>query len=216
MAALTSRFPNGLPLSPEIADRQQIAALLPPGAVSQGAALMADPLPPVALEEVLLPPGPGPTPALVVVLDQVTDPQNVGAILRSAAAFGATALVVPRAHAPELTGAVAKAASGAAEMVPYVRVANVGRALGTLKAAGFWCLGLDATASSAIGGHTFAPRTALVLGAEGRGLRRLTAALCDHLVRIPMSDKIGSLNVSAAAAVALYAAHLGTKTKRAQ
>lgn len=201
-------------LDPEFLSRDTIEQYLPRGAVSQGVAFAAAPLQPLSLED-CLPSGAGP--ALVVLLDQVTDPQNVGAILRSAAAFGANALIVPRHHAPDLTGSVAKAASGAAEIVPLVQVANLVQAMETLKKAGFWIVGLDAGGDRPIEALAFAPRTALVLGAEGGGLRRLTRERCDHLAWIPVirpgtlpksrgTGGVASLNVSAAAAVALYAA----------
>lgn len=188
--------------APEIVDRPAIDAVLPPGAVHQGLALLAGPLPAPGLDELLETLG---KEALVVVLDQVTDPQNVGAILRSCAAFGAAAMIVPRRHAPPVTGVLAKAASGALEHVPLIEVANLERALARLKDAGFWCLGLDAAADRSIDAVAPDPRLALVMGAEGPGLRRLTAERCDLLARLPTRGPIGTLNVSNAAAVALYA-----------
>jgi 23S rRNA (guanosine2251-2'-O)-methyltransferase len=187
---------------PEIADRDAIEAALPPGAVHQGLALLAAPLPARSLEDVL---DAHPGDALLVMLDQVTDPQNVGAILRSAAAFGAAAVILPHRHAPPVTGALAKAASGALEHVPLIDVGNLDRALQTLKEAGFWCLGLDGTAERGIDEDLPGGRLVLVMGAEGAGLRRLTAERCDMLVRLPTQGPIATLNVSNAAAVALYA-----------
>ncbi len=187
---------------PEIVARREIASLLPEGAVHQGIALAVAPLAPARLEASC-----GPRPGargVVVVLDRVSDPHNVGAVLRSAAAFRARAVVVPKRHSPPATGVLAKAASGALETVPLVRVANLARALDALKGMGYWCVGLEARAASALHEAGLTGDVALVLGAEGSGLRRLTAERCDLLARLPIADREDSLNVSAAAAVALY------------
>lgn len=193
--------------APEIVERAAIEAVLPPGAVHQGLALLASPPAVPSLEE-LLDGLSGDT--LLVVLDQVTDPQNVGAILRSSAAFGVRAVLAPGRHAPPVTGALAKAASGALEHVPLIEVGNLDRALQKLKQAGFWCLGLDAAADRSIADAKLDRRLALVMGAEGSGLRRLTAERCDLLVRLPTRGPIATLNVSNAAAVALYELSRGT------
>lgn len=192
---------------PEIVERPAIEAVLPQGAVHQGLALLASPPAVPSLEELL---DSLPGDALLVVLDQVTDPQNVGAILRSAAAFGVRAVLVPRRHAPPVTGALAKAASGALEHVPLIEIGNLDRALQKLKQTGFWCLGLDAAADRSIADAKLDRRLALVMGAEGSGLRRLTAERCDLLVRLPTRGPISTLNVSNAAAVALYELSRGT------
>ena len=191
---------------PEIVERPTIDAVLPPGAVHQGLALLAAAPAAPSFEDLL---AHTPENTLLVVLDQVTDPQNVGAILRSSAAFGARAVIVPRRHAPPVTGALAKAASGALEHVPLIEVGNLERALQQIKQAGFWCLGLDAAADRSIAEARLDGRLALVMGAEGSGLRRLTAERCDILVRLPTHGPIGTLNVSNAAAVALYALSSG-------
>lgn len=189
-------------VEPTILDRKALERNLPEGAVHQGVALLTKPLDQPDLDTLL---ETLPADALILVLDQVTDPHNVGAILRSAAVFGAAAVLVPRRHAPTETGALAKAASGALEHVPLVAAANLDRALQQLKQAGFWCIGFDAAADTPLASARLDGRIALVLGAEGAGLRRLTAKGCDLLVHLPTSGPIGSLNVSNAAAVALYA-----------
>jgi 23S rRNA (guanosine2251-2'-O)-methyltransferase len=198
MAAGGGRRPQA-----ELADRADLDQLLPPGAAHQGIALLADPLPGVALEEACELCA-AEDAASIVVLDQATDPHNVGAVVRSAAAFGARAVVVPDRHAPEVTGALAKAASGAIETVPLVRVVNLARALEVLKKAGFWCVGLAAGAATTLAEAKLSGKIALVLGSEGEGLRRLTRESCDFLARIPIAPHAGSLNLSNAAAIALY------------
>jgi 23S rRNA (guanosine2251-2'-O)-methyltransferase len=205
------RHPAHAGLAVETVQRRDIDALLPDGSVHQGLALLTAPLDQPGLEDIFaarLPepalPQDGPRRRVVVLLDQVTDPHNVGAVLRSAAAFGALAVVALDKGAPEESGTLAKAASGALEVVPYVSVVNLARALDSLKDAGFWCLGLAGEAERSLAASHPGEDVALVLGAEGSGLRRLTRERCDLLVKLPTRAPIESLNVSNAAAVALY------------
>ena len=187
----------------EVLDRRDLEKLLPPGAVHQGMALLAEPLEEIDLGAFLDDLDDG-ADARLVVLDQASDPRNVGAVLRSAAAFGARAVIVQERHSPEATGALAKAASGALEFLPMIRVTNIARSLDILKQAGFWCLALNAGAPRTLAEFRPVSRLALVIGAEGKGLRRLVEASCDESVRIPITDAVESLNVSVAAAVVLY------------
>ena len=185
-------------LRPEIMENDDLAALLPSGAVHQGIALRTSPLPERDVAEACE------GAARVVVLDQVTDPHNFGAILRSAAVFGATALVTTDRNSPPFGGALAKAASGGLEQVRIARVTNLVRAIDELKELGFEVIGLDGDSEASLPDLDLSPRVALVLGAEGAGLRRLTREHCDLLARLPAAGQMKSLNVSNAAAVALY------------
>ncbi len=185
---------------PEIVEAQRLEKLLPAGAVHQGCAGEAEPLPELSLEEYLAMGEEKP----LLLLDQVTDPHNVGAILRSAAAFDAGAVITPARHAPEATGTLAKAASGALEMLPLIAVSNLAQAMEVLKKAGYWVAGLDGAAKQTLAQAKLSRKSALVLGAEGAGLRRLSAERCDLLVKLPIHAQMESLNVSNAAAVALY------------
>lgn len=183
-------------------DRRDIDGLVGADAVHQGVAVLTRPLD-HDLHEILT--GlEGRANACLVLLDQVTDPHNVGAILRSAAAFGASAVIAPDRHAPEETGVMAKSASGALDKVPYVKTVNLVRALEVIKEFQFWLVGLDAEAPAVLSDIDLSGRIALVLGAEGEGIRRLVAETCDHRARLPISNTMESLNVSNAAAVALY------------
>jgi 23S rRNA (guanosine2251-2'-O)-methyltransferase len=184
----------------EIADSERVSRLLPQGAVHQGAALECDPLPRRSLDDVLCLPGR----RIVLVLDQISDPQNVGAILRSAAAFEASAVIVQDRHAPPESGALAKAASGALDIVPYLTVVNIARALEELGEAGFWRLALAGGSGRPVAEGVAAGDVALVLGSEGAGLRHLVRARCDDAVFIAIGGRMESLNVSNAAAIALY------------
>jgi 23S rRNA (guanosine2251-2'-O)-methyltransferase len=192
-------------LVPETLTRDQIAKLLPPDAVHQGAALLVDPLPEQDLGDVCRAAELAER-ALLVVLDQVTDPHNVGAILRTAAAFGVLAVIATERHAAPETGALAKAASGALETVPLVRIGNLAHALDTLRKSGIWCVALSDDGAAVLRGPELPPRAALVLGAEGAGLRRLTRERCDEVARLALPGAFTSLNVSNACAVALYEA----------
>lgn len=183
--------------------RDVLESWLPPGAVHQGLAAKVHPLPDRGIEDVIAE-AEGAEHAHLMILDQVTDPQNVGAILRSAAAFGALAVILTERHAAPESGALAKAASGALEHVPLIRVANLARALELLKKGGFWIAGLAAEAPQTLAEAKLTGKVGLALGAEGPGLRRLTREHCDLLVRLPTGGPIDHLNVSNAAAVALY------------
>jgi 23S rRNA (guanosine2251-2'-O)-methyltransferase len=200
IAGLNGELPPDFPI--EYADVADLGRLVARDAPHQGLVLECDPLDDVFLADVL----DGAPRRPVVVLDQVTDPHNVGAILRSAAAFDAAALVTQDRHAPPEGGVLAKSASGALEIVPWVRVVNLARALEEIAEAGYWRLGLAGEAEPALADALPAGPVALVLGAEGEGLRPNIAAHCDSLARLPIGDALESLNVSNAAAIALYAA----------
>ncbi|HTU03285.1 MAG TPA: RNA methyltransferase [Candidatus Sulfotelmatobacter sp.] len=188
-----------LPLAPELVRPDVIAAQLSPDAVHQGLLAEADALPSPAIEDLT-------TEGIVLALDQITDPHNVGAILRSAAAFGVAAVVMTARHSPEATGVLAKSASGALEHVPIAEVGNLARALDTLKSRGFLLVGLDSSGTADLADLPLASPLALVLGAEGKGLRHLTRTTCHHVARLDLPGAIKDLNVSNAAALALYIA----------
>jgi 23S rRNA (guanosine2251-2'-O)-methyltransferase len=192
-----------IPMDPEMVRPDALAARLGPEAVHQGVLAEADPLPSPDVEDI--------APGIVLVLDQITDPHNVGAIFRTAAAFAASAIVTTARHSPEATGVLAKSASGALELVPLVTVQNLARGLAEMKERGFLLVGLDSSGDSDLAATPLRAPLALVLGAEGKGLRQLTRETCDHVARLDMPGAIKSLNVSNAAALALYVAHTRLK-----
>ena len=200
----------GSGMEPEVVDPRKFSAPLDPGSVHQGAALEVKPLRWGSIEDrCIAPEGRRP---LVVVLDRVSDPHNVGAVLRSAEVFGACAVIAPSRHAAPETGALAKTASGALERQPYLRITNLADGMERLRAMGYTLIGLDGTGEGTLGTalNDLGTRpVALVLGAEGPGMREKTRETCDVVVRIPAAGGFGSLNVSNAAAVALYAASQG-------
>ena len=185
----------------EIADPQTLERMVPSGAVHQGLVFKVAPLEGVPLDDIA-----DPAEGVIVMLDQLTDPQNVGAIFRSALAFGARGIIVQDRHSPALAGALAKAAAGATERLPCARVTNLSRALERLADLGWRAVGLDGASDETLESALDARPTVLVMGSEGDGIRRLVAEHCDVLARIPMPGGFESLNVSNAAAVALYEA----------
>jgi 23S rRNA (guanosine2251-2'-O)-methyltransferase len=189
-----------LPVEPVVTTIDDISRQLPKDAVHQGVLLIAEPLETLELKAIG-------KDAIVVALDQVTDPHNVGAILRSAAAFGVSALIVTGRHSPEVTGVLAKAASGALEHVPICEVRNLAKALEELGERGFLRVGLDSEGDAPFGTVELKKPLCLVLGAEGKGLRPVTRDACDVVAKLPMPGAIQSLNVSNAAAIVLYAAN---------
>lgn len=195
-------LPPILPIT--YADVADLARMVPSDAPHQGIVIEVDPLEEIWLGDLLEQGADDRRPLLV--LDHVTDPHNVGAILRSAAAFDALGIVTQDRHAPPESGSLARAASGALELVPWVRVVNLARALDEIGEAGFWRIGLAGEAKGTLSEVLGDTRPALVLGAEGEGMRHNTAAHCDELARLPISPRVESLNVSNAAAIALYAA----------
>ena len=200
-AAQFMQFPKEMTVV--MAEAPDLGRMVPHDAPHQGVVIEVEPLEEVWLGDVL---AEAPEKAVLLVLDQVTDPHNVGAILRSAAAFGVIGIVTQDRHAPPESGALAKAASGALERVPWIRVVNLARALEEIAEAGFWRIGLAGETKTDLKDALGPQRVALVLGAEGPGMRPNTREHCDALARLPITDQVESLNVSNAAAVALYAA----------
>jgi 23S rRNA (guanosine2251-2'-O)-methyltransferase len=197
------QFPKEVPVT--LADVADLGRLVPHDAPHQGVVIEVEPLEEIWLDDLL---ADAPDSAVLLVLDQVTDPHNVGAILRSAAAFGAIGIVTQDRHSPPESGALAKAASGALERVPWARVVNLARALQQIGEAGFWRIGLAGDSETDLKDALGPRRVALVLGAEGPGMRQNTREHCDALARLPITEGVESLNVSNAAAVALYAASI--------
>jgi 23S rRNA (guanosine2251-2'-O)-methyltransferase len=197
------QFPDSVVVT--LADVADLGRLVPHDAPHQGVVIEVEPLDDMWLGDLLAEAGER---SVLLVLDQVTDPHNVGAILRSAAAFGALGIVTQDRHSPPESGALAKAASGTLERVPWVRVVNLARALEEIAEAGFWRIGLAGDAETVLKEALGPPRVALVLGAEGPGMRSNTREHCDALARLPISNAVESLNVSNATAVALYAASI--------
>ncbi len=196
-----------LPVSPEIVRPDAIAARLGADAVHQGLLVEADPLPSPDLDDLA-------AEGTVLVLDQITDPHNFGAILRTAAAFAVRAVITTARHSPEATGVLAKSASGGLDLVPIVTVQNLARALAGLKERGFLTVGLDSEGETDLAGASLRQPLALVLGAEGRGLRQLTRETCDIRARLDLPGAIKSLNVSNAAAIALYSVAAALRCSR--
>jgi 23S rRNA (guanosine2251-2'-O)-methyltransferase len=197
------RFPKEVPLT--LADVADLGRLVPSDAPHQGVVIEVEPLEDIWLGDIL---SVAPERAVLLVLDQVTDPHNIGAILRTAAAFGAIGIVTQDRHSPPEGGVIAKAASGALERMPWARVVNLARALDEIAEAGFWRIGLAGGAEMELKEALGPQRVALVLGAEGPGMRHNTREHCDAVARLPISDAVESLNVSNATAIALYAASI--------
>jgi len=187
---------DGIPVDPVSA--QELTKSLPADAVHQGVALEVEPLDPLPLDHL------GPA-RFIVALDQVTDPHNVGAIMRSAVAFGADAIMTPWRHSPRESAVLAKSASGAVDLLAHIQVSNLGKGLAALKDQGFQAIGMDSEGAEPFSGLTVSDKVVLVLGAEGKGLRQGVRATCDTIARIELPGALTSLNVSNAAAIAFYA-----------
>lgn len=190
----------------QFAEGPDLGRMVPHDAPHQGLVLECDPLPDRWLDELFEAASAPDDRRPIIVLDQVTDPHNVGAVLRSAVAFDALGIVTQDRHSPPESGALARAASGALEVMPWIRVVNLARALDEMADAGYWRVGLTGHTDTLLGEALVPGRLALVLGAEGEGMRQNTGAHCDVLAKLPISPRIESLNISNAAAIALYAA----------
>lgn len=195
------KLPRSKLPEPQVMPAREMDHLLGRDAVHQGIAALVAPLPGQVLEDVLHlqnPSGP------LLILDQVSDPHNVGAVLRSAAAFGACGIILPKDHSAPETAVMAKTACGGLDMVPRITVTNLASCMRDLKSEGWWIIGLDGEATQMLSSIKPSAKIVLVLGAEGKGMRRLTAESCDELAKLPMDPRMESLNVSNAAAIALY------------
>lgn len=186
-----------------IVDKKEIEKLVPREAIHQGIALTTYPLEDYALEEIC-DMAEEKNSCCVLILDQVTDPQNVGAIIRSCVAFGASALIMQDRNSPDETGALVKASAGTIEKLPISRVTNLSRAIEQLKKAGFWIVGMDGYAKTDVSQLEKSGKVAIIMGSEGKGMRRLVEDSCDITIRLPISADVESLNVSTAAAIVLY------------
>lgn len=188
--------------NPRIVAREELEKVLPAGAIHQGLALnviRSEYIIEDVLEDIE-----GKDVSTIVILDQVSDVHNVGAVLRSSAAFGVDAVIIPRDNAPGENGQIAKSACGALETVPLVQVTNISRTMEKLKGMGYWCVGMDVHTNEVINKFEFTPKTVFVFGSEGEGMRKLTRDNCDYLIKLPMTDNMESLNLSNAVAVTLY------------
>lgn len=192
----------------QIVDRKEIDKLLPTDSVHQGFAAFCYELPAVSIEDLI-----NTSNKLenchVLILDQVTDPQNIGAIIRSAVAFNTLALIIQDKNSPQETGSMAKASAGMIEHLPIIRVTNLSRAIKQLKDAGFWTIGMDGYAKTTISELKKGGKNAIIMGSEGKGMRRLVEENCDITIRLPMNEKVESLNVATAAAIVLYEINKG-------
>jgi len=188
-------------IKPEIMDRSKFDQFLPTGVVHQGIALLTSPLPQISLKNLLNHTSKN---SVIIALDQANDPRNIGAVLRSASAFQTDAVIIPERYSPQATSVLAKSASGALEKTPLIRVTNLARTLEQLKQVGYWCAGLVPDAKQTLAEAKLTGKIVLVLGSEGKGIRRLTRDRCDYLLRIPIDREMESLNISAAAAISLY------------
>ncbi|MFV9876270.1 MAG: 23S rRNA (guanosine(2251)-2'-O)-methyltransferase RlmB [Rickettsiales endosymbiont of Dermacentor nuttalli] len=206
---LNSAIPNNKKIQIIITDINTIASRLPHGAVHQNIALEISPLPNLSLETLIN--NISNTKNCIIILDQITDPHNIGAILRSAAAFDCLCVIIPRNHAPNENSTIAKSSSGALESVPLIRVINLAHTINYLKSVGYWSIGLDASSSTYLTDNKLPDKAVFIMGNEEAGLRRLTKEKCDFLMKIPISEKIESLNVSNAAAITLYTFFLSTR-----